>query len=100
MKRRLLLWFLLLAATVGVVQGQDTVTLRDTVQLLRTDTVFLIRTDTVKVRVVDSSMLRNVQEREALMAEKEKFYKEIFTKSGVDQNKIAAAAKAMEASLP
>ena len=90
MKRRLLLWFLLLAATVGVVQGQDTVTLRDTVLLLRTDTVFLIRTDTVKVRVVDSSMLRNVQEREALMAEKEKFYKEIFTKSGVDQNKIEA----------
>ena len=90
MKRRLLLWFLLLAAAVGVVQGQDTVTLRDTVLLLRTDTVFLIRTDTVKVRVVDSSMLRNVQEREALMAEKEKFYKEIFTKSGVDQNKIEA----------
>jgi hypothetical protein len=90
MKRRLLLWLLLLAAAVGVVQGQDTVTLRDTVLLLRTDTVFLIRTDTVKVRVVDSSMLRNVQEREALMAEKEKFYKEIFTKSGVDQNKIEA----------
>ena len=75
----------------GAAYGQDTVRLRDTVVLLRTDTVVVRRTDTVTVRVVDSAMIRHVQEREALMAEKEKFYKEIFTKSGVDQNKIEAA---------
>ena len=74
----------------GAAYGQDTVRLRDTVVLLRTDTVVVRRTDTVTVRVVDSAMIRHVQEREALMAEKEKFYKEIFTKSGVDQNKIEA----------
>ena len=74
----------------GAAYGQDTVRLRDTVVLLRTDTVVERRTDTVTVRVVDSAMVRHVQEREALMAEKEKFYKEIFTKSGVDQNKIEA----------
>lgn len=74
----------------GAAYGQDTVLLRDTVVLLRTDTVVVRRTDTVTVRVVDSAMVRHVQEREALMAEKEKFYKEIFTKSGVDQNKIEA----------
>ena len=76
--------------SAGAAYGQDTVLLRDTVVLLRTDTVVVRRTDTVTVRVVDSAMIRHVQEREALMAEKEKFYKEIFTKSGVDQNKIEA----------
>ena len=70
--------------------AQDTVSLRDTIVLYHTDTVVLHRTDTVVMRVVDSTMLRSMQEREALMAEKEKFYKEIFTKSGVDQNKIEA----------
>lgn len=70
--------------------AQDTVRLRDTIVLYHTDTVVLHRTDTVVMRVVDSTMLRSMQEREALMAEKEKFYKEIFTKSGVDQNKIEA----------
>lgn len=44
--------------------------------------------DTVVIRVVDSTMLRNIEQREALMAEKERFYKEIFNKSGVDQNKL------------
>ena len=70
--------------------SQDTVVLRDTIVLLQTDTIIQRYTDTVVLKVIDSSMLRHVQEREALMAEKEKFYKEIFTKSGVDQNKIEA----------
>lgn len=63
---------------------------QDTVRLYRTDTVFVTRTDTVVKRVVDSSQLKNMQEREALLVEKEQFYKEIFTKSGIDQNKIEA----------
>ena len=63
----------------GLAQGQDTVRLRDTVLLFRTDTLVLQRTDTVVVKVVDSTM-----------AEKERFYKEIVTNSGVDQNKIEA----------
>ena len=46
--------------------------------------------DTIVIRVIDSTMLRNVEQREALMAEKERFYKEIFNKSGIDQNKIEA----------
>ena len=63
---------------------------QDTVRLFRTDTVFITRTDTVVKRVVDSTQLKNMQEREALLVEKEQFYKEIFTKSGIDQNKIEA----------
>lgn len=63
---------------------------QDTVRLYRTDTVFVTRTDTVVKRVVDSTQLKNMQEREALLVEKEQFYKEIFTKSGIDQNKIEA----------
>lgn len=47
-------------------------------------------TDTVVISVIDSVMLRNVEQREALMAEKERFYKEIFNKSGVDQTKLEA----------
>lgn len=90
MRHRLLLFVLLLMAAAVPLHSQDPVRLRDTVVLFRTDTVVLHRTDTVVKRVVDSAMLRHVQEREALMAEKEKFYKEIFTKSGVDQNKIEA----------
>ena len=83
---------LLCMLMAGAVSGQDTVRIavHDTTVLYRTDTVVLFHTDTVVKRVVDSAMLRNMQEREALMAEKEKFYKEIFTKSGVDQNKIEA----------
>lgn len=87
---------LIIAAMVCLLAGvaasaQDTLRSRaDTVFLLRTDTVVLLRTDTVVLKVVDSTLLRNVREREALMAEKERFYKEIFTKSGVDQNKIEA----------
>ena len=85
-----LLMALLLAG--GVVRGQDTLHVVDTVQVLlgQTDTVYLMRTDTVVVKVVDSTMMRHLQDREALMAEKEKFYKEIFTKNGLDQNKIEA----------
>lgn len=60
----------------------------DTVVITRTDTLRV--TDTVVIRVVDSAMLRHVEQREALMAEKERFYKEIFNKSGIDQNKIEA----------
>ena len=92
MKNRyiILLAFSLLAALQ--LRGQDTVPYprQDTIRLLVHDTVVLLHTDTVVMKVIDSSMLRNMQEREALMAEKEKFYKEIFTKSGVDQNKIEA----------
>ena len=66
----------------------------DTVVITRTDTLFvtdtLLVTDTVVIRVVDSAMLRNVEQREALMTEKERFYKEIFNKSGIDQNKLEA----------
>lgn len=90
MKYRFFLALLMCMLVAGLAQGQDTVRLRDTILLFRTDTLVLQRTDTVVVKVVDSTMLRNVQEREALMAEKERFYKEIFTKSGVDQNKIEA----------
>ena len=60
----------------------------DTVVITRTDTLRIV--DTVVLRVIDSAMLRNIEQREALMAEKEKFYKEIFNKSGVDQNKLEA----------
>ncbi len=86
----ILLAFSLLAALQ--LRGQDTVPYprQDTIRLLVHDTVVLLHTDTVVMKVIDSSMLRNMQEREVLMAEKEKFYKEIFTKSGVDQNKIEA----------
>ena len=90
MKTKYLFAALMCLLVAGVAIGQDTVRLRDTVVLFRTDTVVRYHTDTVVKRVVDSAMLRNMQEREALMAEKEKFYKEIFTKSGVDQNKIEA----------
>ena len=90
MKTKYLFAVLMCLMVTGVAVGQDTVRLRDTVLLFRTDTVVRYHTDTVVKRVVDSAMLRNMQEREALMAEKEKFYKEIFTKSGVDQNKIEA----------
>ena len=90
MKTKYLFAVLMCLMVTCVAVGQDTVRLRDTVLLFRTDTVVRYHTDTVVKRVVDSAMLRNMQEREALMAEKEKFYKEIFTKSGVDQNKIEA----------
>ena len=90
MKTKYYLAVLMCLLMAGAASGQDTVRLRDTVVLFRTDTVVRHHTDTVVKRVIDSTMLRNMQEREALMAEKEKFYKEIFTKSGVDQNKIEA----------
>lgn len=54
------------------------------------DTLYVTRTDTVVHRVVDSTALTALQERIKLMEEKEKFYKEICTKSGVDQGKIEA----------
>ena len=90
MKKYCLILLSLFVLSFGSAYSQDTVVLRDTIVLLQTDTVFQRYTDTVVLKVIDSSMLRHVQEREALMAEKEKFYKEIFTKSGVDQNKIEA----------
>ena len=92
MNKKYFIVALLCMLMAGAVSGQDTVRIavHDTTVLYRTDTVVLFHTDTVVKRVVDSAMLRNMQEREALMAEKEKFYKEIFTKSGVDQNKIEA----------
>lgn len=90
MKHKLLLLVLLSVALGGAMHAQDTIRQLDTVYLLRTDTLVMHHTDTVVLRVVDSAMLRHVQEREALMSEKEKFYKEIFTKSGVDQTKIEA----------
>ena len=92
MNKKYFIVALLCMLMAGAVSGQDTVRIavHDTTVLYRTDTVVFFHTDTVVKRVVDSAMLRNMQEREALMAEKEKFYKEIFTKSGVDQNKIEA----------
>ena len=90
MKTKYFIPLLLSLLMATAVRGQDTVHLRDTVVLFHTDTLVIHKTDTVVKRVVDSTMLKNMQEREALMAEKEKFYKEIFTKSGVDQNKIEA----------
>ena len=79
LKLKLVLLCLLLPP---LAHGQDTIStvVHDTVVLFRTDTVLLTRTDTVVQTIVDSAMLRNMMEREALMAEKEKFYKEIFTK--------------------
>lgn len=77
---------LILLITGAAAWGQDTVRVVDTVRVRDIEVVH----DTVVLRVVDSSMLRNLQEREALMAEKERFYKEIFNKSGVDQSKIEA----------
>ena len=86
---RSLLLFLLLLLTGGLVRAQDTLfVVVDTLQV--PDTVYIIHTDTVRVQVVDSAMLRHIQDREALMAEKEMFYKEIFTKNGLDQTKIEA----------
>ena len=90
MKKYCLILLSLLVLSFSSAYSQDTVVLRDTIVLLQTDTIIQRYTDTVVLKVIDSSMLRHVQEREALMAEKEKFYKEIFTKSGVDQNKIEA----------
>ena len=90
MKKYCLILLSLFVLSFGSAYSQDTVVLRDTIVLLQTDTIIQRYTDTVVLKVIDSSMLRHVQEREALMAEKEKFYKEIFTKSGVDQNKIEA----------
>ncbi len=82
--RYITLLFLLI--TGAAAWGQDTVRVVDTVRVRDIEVVH----DTVVLRVVDSSMLRNLQEREALMAEKERFYKEIFNKSGIDQSKIEA----------
>ena len=90
MKKYCLILLSLFVLSFSSAYSQDTVVLRDTIVLLQTDTIIQRYTDTVVLKVIDSSMLRHVQEREALMAEKEKFYKEIFTKSGVDQNKIEA----------
>lgn len=82
--RYITLLFLLI--TGAAAWGQDTVRVVDTVRVRDIEVVH----DTVVLRVVDSSMLHNLQEREALMAEKERFYKEIFNKSGIDQSKIEA----------
>ena len=90
MKKYCLILLSLFVLSFSSAYSQDTVVLRDTIVLLQTDTIIQRYADTVVLKVIDSSMLRHVQEREALMAEKEKFYKEIFTKSGVDQNKIEA----------
>ena len=64
----------------GIGQWQEPSVVYDTVRI----------TDTVVLRVVDSVMLRNIEQREALMNEKEKFYKELFNKSGIDQTKLEA----------
>ena len=103
MKRILLPFLFAVALTAGIAaRGQDTLRITDTVRVVDTvrvpvpvtvevhDTLYQLRTDTVTVKVIDSAMLRHMHEREALMEEKERFYKEIFTKSGVDQEKIEA----------
>lgn len=54
------------------------------------DTVYLHRTDTVTVRVADSSAIRLLQEKLQLAEEKDQFYKNILSSSGVDKTKLEA----------
>lgn len=79
-KRFLITGLLLLA--VGTAGAQNTVPVRDT--------LYVTRTDTVVRRVTDSAAITALQERIKLLEEKEQFYKEICSKSGVDQGKIEA----------
>ena len=68
MKTKYFIPLLLSLLMATAVSAQDTVRLHDTVVLFRTDTLVIHKTDTVVKRVVDSTMLKNMQEREALMA--------------------------------
>ena len=63
----------------------------DTVYVLRTDTVRLYRTDTVRVYHTDT-IVRREADTAALKAlqEKEVFYREILSASGVDKEKLEA----------
>lgn len=79
--KRLLLAGLLMLA-VGAVWAQNTEPVHDT--------LYVTRTDTVVRRVTDSAAIIALQERIKLLEEKEQFYREICTKSGVDQGKIEA----------
>jgi hypothetical protein len=65
---------------------------QDTVWSTRTlvDTVYQTRTDTTYVKVVDSTMIKMLQEKLKLAEEKDQFYKSILTNSGVDKSKIEA----------
>ena len=55
----------------------------DTLTVYRTDSVYILRTDTVTVRVADTAALKALQEKEV-------FYREILTASGVDKEKLEA----------
>lgn len=55
----------------------------DTVTVQRVDSVYVLRTDTITVRVADTAAL-------SALREKEKFYREILSSSGVDKEKLEA----------
>lgn len=63
----------------------DTVTLLrvDTVTQVRVDSVYILRTDTIVRREADTAALKALQEKEV-------FYREILTASGVDKEKLEA----------
>jgi len=63
----------------------DTITVRvtDTLTVIQVDTLFIIRTDTLIRRVADTAAL-------SAMKEKEVFYREILSASGVDKEKLEA----------
>lgn len=85
MRTRLFCLAAVLLVSLGA-RAQDTVWSTRTV----VDTVYQTRTDTAYVRVVDSSMVKMLQEKLKLAEEKDQFYKSILTNSGVDKSKIEA----------
>ena len=66
-----------------VVFRTDTLRITDTLTVLRIDSVYILRTDTVIQRVADTAAL-------SAMKEKELFYREILTASGVDKERLEA----------
>ena len=76
---------LLLVVLVGV-----SARAQDTVRVAVHDTVVVVRRDTVKVRVVDSTAIKMLQDKLQLAEEKDQFYKSILSNSGVDKNKLEA----------
>ena len=70
---------------IGTWLLRDTVVVyrTDTVTLHRVDSVYILRTDTVVQRVADTAALKALQEKEV-------FYREILSASGVDKVKLEA----------
>ncbi len=87
------LWSLapLAVAQEPMAPRSDTVTLHDTVTLVRTDTLFIHHTDTLLLHRTDT-VVRHVADTAALHAlrEKEQFYREILNSNGVDKEKLEA----------